>query len=76
MLFDKVENGKIYGFNEDILKRLITFYMNAPVNKTYENMKPYLGDSVKYLADITDIERRMWLEKLFKHLMSNRPRHL
>lgn len=39
-------------------------------------MKPYLGDSVKYLADITEIERRVWLEKLFKHLMSNRPRHL
>lgn len=75
MLFDKVENGKIYGFNEDVLKQLITFYMNAPVKKN-ENMKPYLDDSVKYLADITDIERRIWLEKLFKYLMSNRPRHL
>lgn len=74
MLFDKVENGKIYGFNEDVLKQLITFYMNTPVKKN-ENMKPYLGDSVKYLADITEIERRVWLEKLFKHLMSNRPRH-
>ena len=39
MLFDKVENGKIYGFNEDVLKQLITFYMNTPVKKNERDRK-------------------------------------
>lgn len=75
MLFDKIEDGKIQGFNEDVLKKLITFYINMPAARSNENMKPYLGESVKYVADITDPERRAWLETRFKHLMSNRPRH-
>lgn len=75
MLFDKIEDGKIQGFNEDVLKNLITFYINMPAARSNENMKPYLGESVKYVADITDPERRAWLETRFKHLTSNRPRH-
>lgn len=75
MLFDKIEDGKIQGFNEDVLKKLITFYINMPAARSNENMKPYLGESVKYVADITDPERRAWLESRFKYLMSNRPRH-
>lgn len=74
-LFDKIENGKVYGFNEDVLKKLITFYINVPAERNDENMKPYLGESVKHIADITDPRRREWLETRFKHLVSNRPRH-
>ncbi|XP_078052150.1 mitochondrial ribosomal protein S30 [Augochlora pura] len=74
-LYDSVENGQIHGFNEDVLKTLIKFYINAPEERTDLDMKPYLGESVKYLADISDTERRIWLENSFKHIMSNRPRH-
>ncbi|XP_031838818.1 mitochondrial ribosomal protein S30 [Nomia melanderi] len=76
ILFDTVENEKIHGFNEDALKTLIKFYINTPQERTGVNLKPYLGESVKHIADIPDNERRIWLEKHFKHLMTNRPRHL
>ncbi|CAL7945468.1 unnamed protein product [Xylocopa violacea] len=75
-LFDKVEDGKIEGFNEDVLQKLITFYANVPAERSNENLKPYLGETVKHVADIVDPERREWLEQKFKHLMANRPRHL
>lgn len=74
-LFDTVENEQIHGFNEDVLRTLIKFYINAPVERTGVNMKPYLGESVKHLADISETERRIWLENEFKYIMSNRPRH-
>ncbi|XP_076748855.1 mitochondrial ribosomal protein S30 [Xylocopa sonorina] len=75
-LFDKIEDGKIEGFNEEVLQKLITFYANVPAERSNENMKPYLGKTVKHVADIEDPERREWLEQKFKHLMANRPRHL
>ncbi|XP_076646293.1 mitochondrial ribosomal protein S30 [Halictus rubicundus] len=74
-LFDTVENEQIHGFNEDVLRTLIKFYINAPEERTGVNMKPYLGESVKHLADISETERRIWLENEFKYIMSNRPRH-
>ncbi|XP_076293892.1 mitochondrial ribosomal protein S30 [Lasioglossum baleicum] len=74
-LFDTVENEQIHGFNEDVLRTLIKFYINAPVERTGVNMKPYLGESVKHLADISKTEERIWLENGFKYIMSNRPRH-
>ncbi|KZC06833.1 28S ribosomal protein S30, mitochondrial [Dufourea novaeangliae] len=75
-LFDAVENEKIHGFNEDVLKTLIKFYINKPEERMGVNLKPYLGESVKHIADIPDDERRTWLEQHFKHLMSNRPRNI
>ncbi|XP_003703244.1 mitochondrial ribosomal protein S30 [Megachile rotundata] len=74
-LFDTVEEGNIHGFNEDVLKTLLKFYVNVPEERFNVNMKPYLGEKVKHLADIEDRDRRVWLEKGFKHIMSNRPRH-
>ncbi|XP_076620964.1 mitochondrial ribosomal protein S30 [Colletes latitarsis] len=74
-LFDSAEDEKIHGFNENVLKNLIKFYINTPEERMGVNMKPYLGESVKHIADISDDERRTWLERTFKHLMSNRPRH-
>nr|XP_033343091.1 28S ribosomal protein S30, mitochondrial [Megalopta genalis]XP_033343092.1 28S ribosomal protein S30, mitochondrial [Megalopta genalis] len=74
-LFESVENEQIHGFNEDVLKTLIKFYINTPEERTDLNMKPYLGESVKYLADISDTARRTWLENSFKYIMTNRSRH-
>lgn len=70
---DVDENGKIHGFNEDVLRQLIRFYINEPKVRTYE-MKPYLDPKEKKIADIEDIDRRQWLEKIYKNLVSNRPR--
>lgn len=73
-LFDEIdENGKMLGFNEEVLKNLIQFYVNQPKQREHE-MKPYLGKDKK-IADIEDVKQRDWLEKTFKHVMSNRPRH-
>ncbi|XP_076230748.1 mitochondrial ribosomal protein S30 [Calliopsis andreniformis] len=73
-LFDTVENGKVLGFNEDVLQNLIKFYTNVPEERIDLDMKPYLGESVKHIANIPEEERRTWLEQHFKHIMSCRPR--
>ena len=73
-LFDKIdENGKLIGFNEDVLVNLVKFYMNQPKTRDYE-MKPYLCKVEPKIANILDDERRDWIEKRFKHLFCNRPR--
>lgn len=57
-LFDTVEDGKLCGFNENVLRHLLTFYMNTPEERIdVVDMKPYLGESVKHLADIPDVDR-------------------
>lgn len=74
-LYEQIdENGKIQGLNEDVLKNLIQFYINQPKAREHE-MKPYLGVKEKKIADIEDVKRRDWLERTFKHIMSNRKRH-
>lgn len=74
-LYEKVdENGKCIGLNENVLKNLIHFYANAPVDRKI-NLKPYLGESEQKIADIKDDKRREFLEKTYKHMVSNRPRH-
>jgi small subunit ribosomal protein S30 len=71
-LFEHVdENGKVHGFNDDVLRRLIQFYINAPKQRNYE-MKPFLDPNEKKIADIEDVDRRQWLEKTFKRLTANR----
>jgi small subunit ribosomal protein S30 len=74
-LFDKIENEKVHGLNEELLKTLIKFYANAPEERSGINLKPYLGESVKVIADIEHDEKRNWLETHYKHLMCNRKRH-
>jgi len=74
-LFDKIENEKVHGLNEEVLKTLVKFYANAPEERSAINLKPYLGESVKTIADIEHDERRNWLEKQYKYLMCNRTRH-
>ncbi|KAL4713668.1 hypothetical protein ACJJTC_004199 [Scirpophaga incertulas] len=39
------------------------------------DMKPYLNKDEQIVADIEDDKKRCWLEKTYKHLVSNRPRH-
>lgn len=74
-LYDKIENEKVHGLNEEVLKTLIQFYANIPEERTNVDMKPYLGKSVKVIANIKHDERRNWLEQRYKHLVNNRPRH-
>lgn len=73
-LYEGIENGKVKGLNEDVLKILVQFYMNTPVKRDYE-MKPYLGTEEKVVADIEDDNKRCWLESRYKLLVSNRPKH-
>lgn len=72
-LYESVENGKVNGLNVDVLKNLFKFYINAPEQRDY-NMKPYLDEVTQVIADYEDVEKKSWLEKRFKHLVSNRPR--
>ncbi|KAL0128903.1 hypothetical protein PUN28_003932 [Cardiocondyla obscurior] len=74
-LFDKIEDEKVHGLNEEVLKTLIKFYVNAPEERIDVNLKPYLGQSVKLVADIEHDEKRNWLETRYKHIVSNRPKH-
>ncbi|CAH0724918.1 unnamed protein product, partial [Brenthis ino] len=73
-LYDTIENGKVKGLNEDVLKMLVQFYLNAPEEREHE-MKPYLGKEEQVVADIDDDNKRCWLESTYKHLVSNRPKH-
>ncbi|EFN77238.1 39S ribosomal protein S30, mitochondrial [Harpegnathos saltator] len=74
-LFDKIEGEKIHGLNEEVLRNLVKFYVNVPKERIGVDLKPYLGKSTRVIADIEHDERRNWLEKHYKHLVCNRPRH-
>lgn len=74
-LFDKIENEKVYGLNEEVLKTLIKYYTNIPEERIGVDLKPYLGESIKLIANIRGNNRRNWLEKHYKHLVCNRPRY-
>lgn len=74
-LYQDVNDGKIVGFNEDVLKILVKFYANAPESRLGINLTPYLSSGEKVSADYEDDEKRGWLEREYKHLVANRPRH-
>ncbi|XP_067642227.1 large ribosomal subunit protein mL65 [Eurosta solidaginis] len=70
-------SGDVLNLNEDVLRHIMRFYSNVPTIKRSTNeLQPYLGTDVKYAADYKSEEQREFLEKTFKHLMANRPRHL
>lgn len=74
-LFEEIDStGKVIGFNDEVLRNLIQFYLAEPKERGYE-MKPYLSKEEETVADIEHVERREFLEKKFKHLMSGKPRH-
>lgn len=75
-LYDSIDDdGKVINFNEEVVKMLLQFYLNAPKQRVDTVMKPYLGKNTKLVADIHGAEKREWLEERFKLLVSNRPRH-
>lgn len=53
---------------------LIQLYANTPEERLGINMRPYLKDEGRLCADYGDDEKRNWLEREYKFLMSNRPR--
>lgn len=73
-LYEEVKNDKIIGFNDEVLKMLIRYYANDPEERLGINMKPYLNDKEKVTADYEDDDKRNWLEREYKFLMSNRDR--
>lgn len=74
-LFDEIDgNGKVIGFNDEVLRQLIKFYLTTPKERAHE-MKPFLSKEEEIVADIDDSERRSFLETRFKHIFSRRPRH-
>ncbi|XP_043277683.1 39S ribosomal protein S30, mitochondrial [Venturia canescens] len=74
-LFDKIENGQVHGLNEKVLEHLVKFYVNQPREREGVQMKPYLQNGDGLIANVVGDMKRVWLEKHFKHLLSNRPRH-
>lgn len=75
-LFESIDqNGKLIGFNEEVLKNLLKFYANAPQERLGVDLKPYLNKNEKCIAEIQNDDKRQWLEREYKHMMSNRPRH-
>lgn len=76
-LFDAVDaDGTVIGFNDEVLRHLIKFYVNQPKERLAVDMKPYLNKAYPRAAGIPFVPRRDFVEKRFKHLMENRPRHL
>lgn len=73
-LYDSIENGKVQGLNEEVLKTLVQFYLNSPEEREHD-LKPYLGKEEQVVADIEDDRKRCWLEDRYKHLVANRPKH-
>ena len=59
------------GLNDDVLKKLIAFYMVKPVEPNFE-LRPYLSPE-RYIANVRDEKKRLAVEKNFKFLTSNRP---
>nr|CAD7459808.1 unnamed protein product [Timema tahoe] len=63
------------GFNPDVLKTLLKLYLNVPRHREGVELKPYLHPSMRYIAEMKNLRPRIWWEKQFKHMYSNRPRH-
>lgn len=74
-LYENITDGKLEGFNEDILSKLVKFYANTPCQRLGINLTPYLSQKEKVAADYEDVDKRKWLEKEYKFITSNRPRH-
>ncbi|XP_041980674.1 28S ribosomal protein S30, mitochondrial [Aricia agestis] len=74
-LYDTIEDGKVKGLNDGVLKMLVQLYLNEPEKRDHD-MKPYLGKEEQFVADIEDDQKRCWLENRYKQLVANRPRHL
>ncbi|KAL1489654.1 hypothetical protein ABEB36_013598 [Hypothenemus hampei] len=74
-LYEEIKDDKLIGFNEDVVKLLVKLYINEPQERLGVNLRPYLSDEEQIAADYSDDDKRKWLEKEYKHIVSNRPRH-
>lgn len=74
-LFEEIKEGKLIGFNPDVLKILLKFYLNVPEERLGVNMRPYVSKEEKVCADYEDTDKRIWLEREYKFLVANRPRY-
>ncbi|XP_017785719.1 PREDICTED: 28S ribosomal protein S30, mitochondrial [Nicrophorus vespilloides] len=72
-LFEEIKDGKLVGFNDEVLKSLLKFYKNVPQERLGVNLRPYLAGE-KIIANYSDDDKRNWLEREYKYLVSNRPR--
>ncbi|XP_025425656.1 uncharacterized protein LOC112694418 [Sipha flava] len=72
-LFHEVTDNCIVGWNDDVLKNLLSCYMNVPKARDHK-MCPYLGKE-QVVANIEDVKRRVWLHNRHRVLTSHRPRH-
>ncbi|KAF4532271.1 hypothetical protein B566_EDAN007243 [Ephemera danica] len=75
-LFEKLEDGKLIGFNDEVLMTLLKMFLIPPEERKGIELRPYLDAACPVVAKIEDEDRRAFLENRFKHLVSNRPRHL
>ncbi|XP_016996213.2 large ribosomal subunit protein mL65 [Drosophila takahashii] len=68
------EQGKCVDFNDTTLRQLLNFYVNVPtVQRSLEEQQPYVASDI---SAYENEEQRDFISKTFKHLASNRPRHL
>ena len=74
-LYEGIVDGKLVGFNDQVLQNLLKFYANVPEERLGVEMRPYLSKEEKVCGDYQDDDQRQWLEREYKHLVSNRPRH-
>ncbi|XP_072386454.1 uncharacterized protein mRpS30 [Diabrotica undecimpunctata] len=74
-LFDSIQDGKVIGFNDEVLKNILKFYINQSESRLGVNLTPYLSSKERVVADYEDDEKREWLEGVYKYITSNRPRH-
>lgn len=72
-LFHDITDNRVVGWNDEVLKDLLSCYINIPKVRDHE-MCPYLGKE-QVVANIEDVVRREWLHKRHKVLTSHRPRH-
>uniref|UniRef100_A0A069DZ91 Putative 28s ribosomal protein s30 mitochondrial n=1 Tax=Panstrongylus megistus TaxID=65343 RepID=A0A069DZ91_9HEMI len=76
ILYEEIRGNEFIGWNDDVVSTLLSFYIKKPKNREEGfELKPYLHPEEKYVADIEDKDRRIWLHKQFRHMYSNRPRN-
>ena len=46
-LYDRIENGQIVNFNDDVLRQLLKFLVNEPIVEPNWNLRPHVEDETK-----------------------------
>ncbi|XP_023334071.1 39S ribosomal protein S30, mitochondrial [Eurytemora carolleeae] len=72
LLYDKVEDGKVFNYNPDSLLPLIKMFLNKPRSREY-SMTPYLGKIGKLVNHPDNYQRKRFME-IIRNQFSNRPK--